>query len=103
MVHQSRDGDINKLQDRVASNDSQSRYEHTKARKKDLRENKNLVEKDNVGKMKNKMKEDIGGARSDEEGLDNGPSKATAKSKGRKWKLQTRNTKRERANNITLI
>ncbi|GAY64104.1 hypothetical protein CUMW_231010 [Citrus unshiu] len=35
--------------------------------------------------------------------LDNGPNKATVKSKGRKWKLRARNTKGERANNITFI
>ena len=74
-----------------------------KAEKKDWRENENLVEKDNVGNMENKMEEDTVGARSDEEDLDNGPSKATVKSKGRKWKLRARNTKGEGANNITFV
>lgn len=71
--------------------------------KKNWRENENLVEKDNVGNMENKMKEDTGGARLDEEDLDNGPSMAIVKSKGRKWTLRPRNTKGEGANNITFI
>lgn len=45
------------------------------------------MDKGNLRTIKNKKKTDEGSARSDEEEVNNGPSKGNAKPKGRKWKL----------------
>lgn len=92
--------DVNEVQDKVPSNDSYSSYECAKAGNKDWRENKTPVDKENLKTMENKKSVDEGSARSDEEEANNGPSKANAKPKGKKWKLQARNTKVEGVNGI---
>ncbi|KAH9698767.1 hypothetical protein KPL71_024125 [Citrus sinensis] len=95
--------DIDKVQDRVASNDSHSRYECTKAGKNIWRENESPVDKAKLKIIKNKKNEAEESARSDVEDMDNGPNKINVKPKARKWKLHARNNKAKGAKDLGLI
>lgn len=95
--------DIDEVQDRVASNDSHSRYECTKSGKKVWRENESPVDKVKLKIIKNKKNEAEESARSDVEEMDNRPNKINVKPKVRKWKLHARNNKAKGAKDLGLI
>ncbi|KAH9728008.1 hypothetical protein KPL70_008866 [Citrus sinensis] len=82
--------DIDKVQNKVASNDSHYSYESTKTGEKILKENENPVDKAGLEKIKDKRKQIAESTRLDMEEMDSEPSKTNAKPKARKWKLKAR-------------